>query len=223
MGEMVNFSTPGDSPVSGYLARASDDAAQGVIVLQEWWGLNDQIKGTVERLASAGFTALAPDLYGGRVTEDADEAEHMMNGLDWVGASDEDICGAARYLKQSVDRIGVVGFCMGGALTVIAGVNISELDAAVCFYGIPPQQQADPAAIGLPFQSHFANQDDWCTPTAVDEFERALQTGGVHHELYRYDAQHGFFNNQHADVYDAEAATLAWRRTVDFFNAKLCV
>jgi len=221
MGEMVNFSTPSDTSVTGYLARASDDAAPGIIVLQEWWGLNDQIKSTADRFASAGFTALAPDLYAGRVTEDADEAGHMMNGLDWVGATEQDICGAARYLKQSVRRVGVVGFCMGGALTVIASAKLAEIDAAVCFYGIPPREQADPAVIGLPFQAHFANQDDWCTPAAVDEFEQTLQSGGVHHELYRYDAQHGFFNNQRAEVYDAAAATLSWRRTIEFFNANL--
>ncbi|MDH3379224.1 MAG: dienelactone hydrolase family protein, partial [Gammaproteobacteria bacterium] len=170
MGEMVNFNTPGDMSVSGYLARAGDDTAPGGIVLQEWWGLNDQIKATADRFAAAGFTALAPDLFAGRVTEDADEAGHMMNGLDWVGATNQDICGAANYLKQSMDQVGVVGFCMGGALTVIASAKLAQIDTAVCFYGIPPRDHADPAGISLPFQAHFANQDDWCTPTEVDEF-----------------------------------------------------
>ena len=221
MGEHVSFKTPAGVSVGGYLASADGTDAPGVVVIQEWWGLNAQIKSTARRFAAAGFTALAPDLYQGRVTEDPDEAGHMMNGLDWAGATEQDIRGAVQYLKMRVSHVGVVGYCMGGALTISALVKIPEVDAGVCYYGIPPSDQADPSTIRIPLQAHFANQDDWCTPDAVDELEVRLKSGGVKHELYRYDAQHGFFNDQRGDVYDADAAALAWRRTLEFFTTTL--
>jgi len=220
MGESVEFRTPQGSTVSGYLAKA-DGSRKHVIVLQEWWGLNPQIRGVCDRFAAAGFNALAPDLYQGRVTQDPDEANHMMSGLDWVGATEQDVRGAAQYLKANGGKAAVMGFCMGGALTIIASVKIPELDAAVCFYGIPPAEAADPKQIKIPLQAHFANQDDWCTPAAVNALEATLKTAGVKHELFRYDAQHGFFNEQRAAVYHANASKLAWERMLGFLNAHL--
>ncbi len=95
--------------------------------MQLLWGLNDQIKGVAERFAAAGFTALAPDLYGGRVTAVPDEANHLMEGLDWVGATEVEVRGALQYLKARLERAAVMGFCMGGALTVIAAAKLAEL------------------------------------------------------------------------------------------------
>jgi len=206
--------------VSGYLAQASG-SAKYVVVIQEWWGLNEQIRGVCERFAAAGFNALAPDLYKGRVTSNPDEANHMMSGLDWVGATEQDVRGAVQYLKTRGGRTAVMGFCMGGALTIIAGVKIPDLDAAVCFYGIPPAEAADPKALRVPWQGHFANQDDWCTPAAVNALETTLKEAKVSHELFRYDAQHGFFNEQRPDIHDAAASQLAWERTLRFLNAHL--
>ena len=143
MGEMITITTA-DGDMDGYIARPSD-ARAGVIVLQEWWGLNDQIKRVADRFAEAGYAALAPDLYRGRVTQDPDEANHMMTGLDWVGATETDVAAATKHLRRDVDKVAVMGFCMGGALTVIAGVKLAGCDAAVCYYGIPPVEQADPA------------------------------------------------------------------------------
>jgi carboxymethylenebutenolidase len=114
-----------------------------------------------------------------------------------------------------------MGFCMGGALTIIAGVKIPELDAGVCFYGIPPTEAADPHHTKIPLQGHFANQDDWCTPQAVNTLETTLKEARVHHELFRYDAQHGFFNEQRPEVYDAEASQQAWTRMLSFLNKHL--
>ncbi|MGI9305141.1 MAG: dienelactone hydrolase family protein, partial [Gammaproteobacteria bacterium] len=203
----------------GYLARADGDAPN-VVVIQEWWGLNEQIKGVAERFAAAGFNAMAPDLYAGRVAEDADEANHMMTGLDWVGATEQEVRGAVQHLNAMGGKTAVMGFCMGGALTVIAGVKIPEASAAVCFYGIPPAEQADPRLIRAPFQGHFASNDDWCTPQAVDDLSSKLVAGGVDHELHRYEGEHAFFNEQ-VPAYNKEAAELAWRRTVDFLNTRL--
>jgi carboxymethylenebutenolidase len=220
MGETIHFSTPNGGEVSGYLARAAG-STKNVIVIQEWWGLNKQICGVCDRFAAVGFTALAPDLYQGRVTEDPDEASHMMSGLDWPGATEQDVRGAVQYLKADGGKVAVMGFCMGGALTIIASVKIPELDAGVCFYGIPPTEAADPARIAVPLQCHFANQDDWCTPAAVDAFETTIKQAGVNHELFRYQAQHGFFNEQRPDVHDLDASNLAWERMLSFLNTHL--
>jgi carboxymethylenebutenolidase len=220
MGASVQYTTPAGGTVSGYLATAAG-STKNVIVIQEWWGLNEQIRGVCERFAAAGFNALAPDLYKGRVTADPDEANHMMSGLDWVGATEQDVRGAVQYLKANGGKTAVMGFCMGGALTILASVKIPELDAGVCFYGIPPAAAADPAQITTPLQCHFANQDDWCTPAAVNALEATLKEAGVNHELFRYEAQHGFFNEQRAEVYDAEASTRAWERMMGFLNTHL--
>lgn len=221
MSEIIQFRCPDGSTAPGYLATpAVGDDAPNVVVLQEWWGLNSQIKGVADRLAEQGYRALVPDLYRGSVTQSPDEANHLMTGLDWPGATRQDVRGAAQHLKPNGRKTAVLGFCMGGALTVIAGVEVSELDAAVCFYGIPPAEAADPREIRVPFQGHFANQDDWCTPAAVDALETQMKAAGIHHELFRYDAAHAFFNED-AAVYDAAAARQAWERSLVFLRAHL--
>lgn len=219
MGSMIAFAGPDGGEARGYLAETLG-ARSGVVVIQEWWGLNDQIKGVVERLSAAGFTALAPDLYGGRVTAGPDEANHLMEHLDWVGATETEVRGALQYLLARLEYAGVMGFCMGGALAVIAAAKLEECDAAVCYYGIPPKAQADPANIRVPFQGHFASNDDWCTPDAVDAFEAALRTAGVAQEIHRYDAAHAFFNET-VEPYDAKSAALSWQRTLDFLRRHL--
>ena len=117
--------------------------------------------------------------------------------------------------------VAIHGFCMGGALTIIAGVKIPELDAGVCFYGIPPTEAADPRHMKIPLQGHFANQDDWCTPPAVNALEVTLKEARANYELFRYDAQHGFFNEQRPEVYNAEASQQAWTRLLGFLNKHL--
>ena len=222
MGNPIPFKTPGGGSASGYLATpAGGDDAPGLVVIQEWWGLNDQIKQVAERFAQQGYRALVPDLYKGRVTQDPDEANHLMSGLDWGGATHQDVRGALQHLKANGRKAGVLGFCMGGAITILAGVHVPETDVAVCFYGIPPKEAADPARMRVPFQGHFANQDDWCTPAAVDALAAALKASGATHELYRYDAQHAFFNEQRAEVYDAAASKQAWERSLSFLKAHL--
>ena len=223
MGEAIQFESAGGGSAPGYLADpAGGGSAPGVVVIQEWWGMNDQIKGVADRFAEVGYRALVPDLYRGRVTAEQDEANHLMTGLDWTGATHQDVRGAAQHLKATGSgKVAVLGFCMGGAITVIAGVHVPEVDAAVCYYGIPPAEAADPQQIRVPFQGHFATQDDWCTPAAVDALAAKLQAGGVIHELFRYDAQHAFFNEQRAEVYAAEAAEQSWERTLAFLKAHL--
>ena len=183
MGGMIEFARPDGGRTKGYLAEAGR-GRPGIIVIQEWWGLNDQICGVADRFARAGYNALAPDLYKGRVTSTADEANHLMTGLDFADATNQDLRGAATHLRQGGSgKVAVMGFCMGGALTVAALVHLPDLAAGVCFYGIPPKDFADPARIRAPFQGHFANQDDWCTPAAVNELEAAMKAAGQSPEI----------------------------------------
>jgi len=219
MGSMIDFGRPDGGKTRGYLATAGQ-GRPGIVVIQERWGLNDQICGVADRFARAGFNALAPDLYKGRVTQTPDEANHLMTGLDFLGATHQDLRGATLHLKTQSSKIAVMGFCMGGALTVAAAVHIPEMDAGVCFYGIPPKDFADPGKIRKPFQGHFANKDDWCTPAAVNELETTLKAAGAPHEIYRYDAAHAFFNER-SEAYDLKSANAAWDRMMTFLKAKL--
>ena len=113
-----------------------------------------------------------------------------------------------------------MGFCMGGALTIAAAVHVPEAAAGVCFYGILPKDFADPAKIRVPFQGHFANQDDWCTPAAVNDLEQVLKGAGVKHEIYRYDAAHAFANERSA-AYDVACANQAWERMSAFLKTQI--
>jgi carboxymethylenebutenolidase len=219
MGTMIEFTRPDRSKTKGYLAMAGQ-GRPGVVVIQEWWGLNDQICGVADRFVRAGYNALAPDLYKGRLTTQPDEANHLMTGLDFPAATHQDLRGAAQHLKTQSSKVAVMGFCMGGALTIAAAVHVPEVAAAVCFYGIPPKEFADPARMRVPFQGHFANQDDWCTPATVDELERALKAAGVKHEIYRYDAAHAFANERSA-AYDVACSNQAWDRMAAFLKANI--
>jgi carboxymethylenebutenolidase len=219
MGSMIEFSRPDGDKTKGYLATAGS-GRPGVVVIQEWWGLNDQICGVADRFARAGYNALAPDLYKGRLTTVPDEANHLMSGLNFPDATHRDLRGAAQHLKQTSGKVAVMGFCMGGALTIAAAVHIPELSAGVCFYGIPPKDFADPAKIRIPLQGHFANKDDWCTPAAVNDLEKTLTEARVPHEIHRYDAAHAFANERSA-AYDVAAANLAWERMGEFLKVRL--
>ena len=215
---MIEIPRPDGQSCPAYHVAAD---GPGVVVIQEWWGLNPQMKATADRFAAAGFNAVVPDLYRGKVTDDGDEANHMMNALDWGGAVG-DVQAALQFLKASGGKAAVLGFCMGGALTIIASAKLPETDAGVCFYGIPPAAAADPKSIRIPLLAHFASEDDWCTPAAVDALEEQLKEGGVTYALHRYQGcQHAFMNEGRPDVYDAEAAQLAWTRSIEFLKARL--
>lgn len=220
MGSMIDFARPDGGRTNGYLASAGT-GKPGLVVIQEWWGLNDQICGVADRFARAGLNALAPDLFKGKVTSKRDEASHLMDGLDFPDATHQDIRGAARHLKSLDGKVAVIGFCMGGALTIAAAVHVPETDAAVCFYGLPPKTFADPSKIRMPFQGHFANKDDWVTPEKVDALEATLKKSSIAYEIYRYDANHAFFNERNEGAYHAPSANKAWERTLKFLRAHL--
>jgi carboxymethylenebutenolidase len=223
MGVIIPFKRPDGQDASGYLAHCGIANAPGVVVIQEWWGLQDQIKGLCDRFAAAGFDALAPDLYRGTVVayHDTDGANKAMTSLDFIDATEQTVRGAAQYLKRNGAKAGITGFCMGGAVAIIASARVPDVSAAVAFYGIPPEGAAKPADVKIPLQGHFASKDDWCTPKVVDEFEAKLKAAGKSYEFFRYDADHAFVNEQRMSVHDRAAAELAWGRAVAFFKQHL--
>ncbi len=222
MGEMVQFERPDGKTCPGYLATPKAGAgAPGFVCIQEYWGLNEQIKKTADRFAEASYRALVPDLYRGKLAKASDEASHMMANLNFPDAAEQDIRGAVQYLKQSSKKVAVGGFCMGGALTLLAAVRVPEMDAGACFYGLPDLLAAEFKKIKIPLICHFANQDGWITPAKVNDFEAALQQSKSQFEIYRYDAQHAFMNGARPQVYDAPSAKLAWDRTLNFLKRTL--
>jgi carboxymethylenebutenolidase len=223
MGSMVTFPRTSGGTAAGYLAEAASAKAPGVVVIQEWWGLQGQIKAVCDRLAAEGFTALAPDLFDGKVVpyHDAAAANAAMASLDFKAATDEAVRGAVRFLAARGGKVGLTGFCMGGAVTVIGAVRIPELTAAVCFYGLPPEEVAAAKDVRVPLQCHFASQDDWVTPAMADAFEEKLRAAGKTYEIHRYEGQHAFMNSERKEVHDAAAAKLAWDRCVAFLRRHL--
>lgn len=202
-------------------AYRAGNQGPGLVLIQEWWGLNAQIQSTAERLAEAGFQVLVPDLYRGRLAASGEEANHLMSGLDFVDACDQDIAGCVAQLGAQGGKVGVMGFCMGGALTVAAAARLSGLHAAVCFYGVPPRELADPARIAIPFQGHFATRDDWCTPAVAAQLEAAMRAAGRTPEIHHYAADHAFFNASRREVFDAACAEQAWQRSLAFLRQNL--
>lgn len=221
MGQLITFKRPDGADCNGYLSEpAGNDKAPGVVVIQEWWGLNDQIKGVADRFAGLGYRALVPDLYKGKVTLDAAEANHLMTNLNFGDAATQDIRGATQYLKRTSAKAGVVGFCMGGALTVLSAMYVKEADACSSWYGFPPDQAGDVRTIRTPLQLHLSEEDAAFAPENARALEVKLREGKVPFESYWYKAGHAFFNEK-GQNYNPECAKLAWERTTGFFSKHL--
>ncbi len=222
MGTKISFTRPDGKAATGYLAKAGHAHASGVVVIQEWWGLQDQIRGICDRLALAGYDALAPDLYAGTVVpyHDAEAAAREMQSLNFAEATDQVVRGAIQYLGRTGVKVGLTGFCMGGAVAILGAVRIPEVAAAVAFYGLPPEGAINPADIKVPFQGHYANSDDYITPQKVNAFEAAMKAAKRNGEFFRYGADHGFMNEQR-DVHERAAAEQGWERMLAFWKKHL--
>ena len=230
MGETVEFASNG-STASGYLARPASGSGPGVLVLQEWWGLNPQIKGVADRLAGEGFTALAPDLYHGELAghTEMDKAGRLMSQLPPDRAA-KDMMGAVDYLlgheATTGDKVGVIGFCMGGMLTLrIAAIAGDKVGAAVPFYGAPldPSSEPDWSNLTATVRGHFAENDSFFGPDAVKALEARLKDMGkdVSFEIYP-GTGHAFANEEDAlHTYNAEAADRAWASSISFLTSAL--
>jgi carboxymethylenebutenolidase len=221
----VTFPSNGGS-AHGYLAVPGSGTGPGIIVIQEWWGLDSHIADVCNRFARAGFVALAPDLFGGRVAHNEDEAMTLAGQLSPAQAVTE-LSGAVDYLlaQPSVtgDAVGVVGFCMGGAFVLHLAARAGEtVAAAVVFYGTF-QGGEDFSGIRAPVQGHFGEHDQFIPPGRAREvMEMVRAQAGVPVEVHFYDAGHAFFNDQnHLGTYNEDLARLAWDRTVDFLRSHL--
>lgn len=223
---MIQYARPDGKTVDGYLVEPTDKAnAPGVVVIQEWWGLDDEVKAVADRLAKAGYRALVPDLYRGKLALEANEAEHLMGDLNFGDAAGQDIRGAVQYLKATGSaKVAVTGFCMGGALTILAACNVPELDGSVVWYGNPPLEYVNAGGITKPMLGHWALHDEFFPIAGVDQLEEKLKEAGVNYEFHRYDTKHAFANPKSDSrglpplQYNAEAAKLAWERTLNFLQ-----
>jgi carboxymethylenebutenolidase len=227
MGSSIEFTRPDGKTAPGYFAPATEPEAPGVVLFEEWWGLDDRIKEAADRLATHGFSVLVPDLYRGRSAATGDEANHLMEGLDFSDAATQDAAGAARYLRDhGAKRVGVAGFCMGGALAMLSVMHGDEFDAASIWYGYPPAEAGDPGSISVPIQGHWAVHDGFFKIEGVNAIEQRITDAGRAPEFHRYDAKHGFYNKGEPGEgglghYHSEHAETAWRRTVEFFDRTL--
>lgn len=207
---------------TGYYAASGRDNAPGVVVIQEWWGLQDQIKSVCDQYAAAGFDAIVPDLYAGVVVpyHDEEAAGREMDALDFLSATDLQVKAAADFLARPGRKIGLTGFCLGGIVSILGAIRLDVFAASSCYYGLPSPEQGNPADIKIPIQGHFALGDTWCTPAMVDAFEAGLIAAGKQFELYRYDCDHGFFNPDIRE-YDARSAEQSWQRDLAFWAKHL--
>ena len=222
-GEMVTFPSNGHT-CDGYLA--GDGSGPGVLVIQEWWGLVPHIKDVADRYAAAGFTTLAPDLYHGESASEPDGAGKMMMALNLEQAA-KDLSGAIALLQQRTgrDKVGVVGFCMGGGLALVtASVRPDAVAAVAPYYGVIPWASAQPdlSAIEAKVVGEYAEKDGFANPEAVRSLEASLRELGKDATLHIHaGADHAFFNDTRPEVYDAEASTVAFARTVELFRSTL--
>lgn len=222
MGEMVSFPANGGT-CSGYLARPASGAGKGVVVFQEWWGLNDNIKDICERFAAEGFVALAPDMYHGKVTAEPDEAGKLLMALNIEQAA-KDAKGAVAYLKELTGGpVGTTGFCMGGALSLFTACNEGDnVGACIDYYGGHPMVKYNWDGLTAPVLAFWAEHDDFVNPN-IPTYEEALKSRGKQYEFITYPGtQHAFFNDTRTDGgFNKEAADDSWRRSLAFFRSHL--
>lgn len=225
MGQLIEFPSNGTSG-NGYLASPVNNVAPGVIVIQEWWGLVDHIKDVCDRFAANGFYALAPDLYHGQTATEPDEAHKQMMAMELPKAS-KDMSGAVDELirRSGTSKVGVVGFCMGGALALTLAADRPDAVSAVApFYGVIswPSPGPDLSKITASIQGHYAEHDDSASPEASRELERQLKALGKEVEFFIYKGtHHAFFNDTRPEVYDAQSANQAWDRLIPFFKENI--
>jgi carboxymethylenebutenolidase len=223
-GQMVEFPSNGRT-TPGYLAAPAEGKGPGVIVIQEWWGLVPHIKDICDRFAAEGFVALAPDLYHGKTTTSPDEAGKLMMAMR-IDDAEKDLRGAINFLLNhdaiAGNKVGTVGFCMGGALSLYAATKNPQVGACVVFYGGHPNVHPDLPNLEAPVLGLYAERDGFVTPDSVRELERQLKELGKLAEIHIYpDADHGFFNDTRPTVYNEEAARDAWHRVLTFFSQHL--
>jgi carboxymethylenebutenolidase len=226
MGELISFPSNG-ATCTGYLAKPVHANGAGIIVIQEWWGLVDHIKNVADRFAEAGFLALAPDLYHGEIASEPDEAKKLIMEMQMKKAG-EDIAGAAKYLAARDDvktSIGVIGFCMGGSLAIWSATITPDIVAAVGFYPGGSWERMAPdwsRYAGKAAEIHCAESDGTSTAPGIQEALTGIKSATGLAQAFDYSrTQHAFFNDDRPEVFNKDAAELAWQRTIAFFTEQL--
>ena len=223
--ESVEYLTNGEAG-QGFLAIPQGQGPfPGIIVVQEWWGLDDHIKDVTQRFAGEGFVALAPDLYHGKVTKEPDEAQKLMMSLN-MGQASKDLAKAADYLASRPEiqghGIGAIGFCMGGGLALTLACDSPRIGAAAPFYGGNPSPVDKVQDLSGPVFAAYAENDGWITAQVREELRQALEQHGKAHEIKVYPGtDHAFFNDTRTEVYNREAAKDAWKRAIALFRENL--
>jgi carboxymethylenebutenolidase len=221
MSQRVTFPAASGEASGALFMPEGGERRPGVVIIHEWWGVNEQIQSIAQKWATEGFVALVPDLFHGQVVplSDSKAAETAMNKLDFPRALQE-ITGAVELLKahpRSTGKVAVTGYCMGGALTFATAAVVPGLAAVVPFYGLPPG--ADWSRVDAPIQAHFAMEDNWATVDGAKAIQEALAKHARQMELHVYAAKHAFCNDQRPEVYNRDACAQAWSRAVSFVRS----
>jgi carboxymethylenebutenolidase len=221
----VEFQANGGT-ASGYLAVPESGKGPGVVVLQEWWGVDDSIKRIADQFANEGFVALVPDLYHGDTTTQPDEAEQKMMAMN-MAETEKEMRGAVDYVAGSDaydgSGIGAVGFCLGGGLAVWAATANDKVDAVVTYYYVMPHGKPDFSKVGAPVQGHFGTSDDFVPVDDAKALEQELNDAGADAKFEFYEGAGHAFANDHdrLGTYHESHAREAWGKTVDFFKRHL--
>lgn len=218
--EQLSFDTA-NGATTAYVAMPDEPNGKAVILIQEWWGVNDHIKDIANRYAAEGFIAIAPDLYRGKIAKTSDEASKMMHdlqiedGLDTIRNAVD-----AASDKYEIAHFGITGYCMGGTFALRAACELAGFNAAAAFYGdIPPEDILKKLKVPTIFIS--GTKDSWINPQKVAELEAAAERYELPLESVKYEADHAFFNDTRPEVYNETAARDAWKRVTQFFNDNL--
>lgn len=218
--ETMNFDTA-NGATTAVVARPDTEAESAVVLIHEWWGINDHVRDLAGRYAKEGYLCVAPDLFRGKVAKNADEASQLMNDLAIQDGLDTIDCAIAEIRHSyAVDQIAITGYCMGGTFALRAACEIGELAAAAPFYGDIPEEEVL-AKLNVPTLFIAGARDGWITPEKVDGLKEAARKHNLPVEVVSYDADHAFFNDTRPEVYDAKAAADAWRRVLSHFQKHL--
>lgn len=218
--ETLSFDTA-NGATTAYVAMPDEPTQKAVLVIQEWWGLNDHIKDIAGRYAGVGFIAIAPDLYRGKIAANGDEASRMMHalkiedGLDIIGN-----CAEAARSKYGLTHLGITGYCMGGTFALRAACELDDFSAAAPFYGDIPEEELL-SKLTTPTIFISGTMDAWIDTEKVARLEAAAERYALPLQSVKYEADHAFFNNTRPEVYNEDAARDAWAMVVGFFNDKL--
>ena len=220
--ETFNLETSnGQTTAHVALPEGTDKKDAAIILIQEWWGINDHVLDLIGRYAKEGYTCIAPDLYRGKIAKDAGEASRLMHelaiedGMDTIKRTVKDVS-----QQFGVDKIGITGFCMGGTFALRAACKIDTLAAAAPFYGDIPEEQTL-AKLKVPTLFVAGARDAWINPEKVSELKEAAHKYNLPVEVVSYDADHAFFNDTRPEVYNPEAAADAWQRVLGLFSERL--